>query len=619
METDSLQKKAKNAPRKTGVYLMTGKNGKVIYIGKAKNLRSRIRSYFGGTDTRPMVSFLVPKIHDLEFIVTDTEKEALILENNLIKEHRPRYNVNFRDDKVYFNIRLDIKDKFPRFELVRRVKEDGAKYFGPYSSSASVKETIHFLQQIFPLRTCSDTELKSRKRPCIEYEIKRCTAPCCGLIESKDYHKLVKDVVSFLEGREKKLIPDLRSRMTAAAKELRFEEAAVIRNRIAAIEATLEKQRIISMSFTDRDVFGLYREGGLTQLCTIFIRKGKTLGRKRFPLFKIGADSREILSSLLKQYYDGEVFIPEEIIIPEDIDDKEVVEEWLAEKREGRVSVVVPKRGQRKDLLNMAGDNAKNIFLTERNADHDKKEALQLISKQLHLKRLPNRIECFDISNLGGTDAVGSMVTFVGGSSRKSEYRRFRIKTVHGMDDYAMLYEVLKRRYKTKENLPDFIMVDGGKGQLGVALTVMKELEIKDIDIIGLAKEAGDGIPGGKHASVRKGEDRVYIPKRKDPVYLSRYPNALFLLQRVRDEAHRFAISYHRKLKKKKDFHSVLDDIPAVGEFRKKALLTHFGDIEKIKKAPAEELQKVSGIGKETAGQIHDFILHTVADRSDSA
>ena len=610
MGTDYLTNKAKNAPGTTGVYLMKDKTGKVIYVGKAKNLRSRIRSYFGKTDSRPMISFLVPKIHDLDFIVTETEKEALILENNLIKEHRPRYNINFRDDKAYFNIRLDTKTKFPRFELVRRVKKDGAKYFGPYSSSASVKETLQFLQQIFPLRTCSDTEPKSRERPCMEYEIKRCTAPCCGLIESEDYHKLVKDAAVFLEGREKKLISDLRSRMTAAAKELRFEEAAVTRNRIAAIEATLEKQRVVSMSFTDRDVFGLYTEENLTQICAIFIRKGKVLGRKRFPLFKIRAAPSEILSSLLKQYYDGEVFIPKEIIIPEDIDDREVVEEWLAEKRGATVSVVIPKRGQKKALLDMAGDNAENILKTERSAEHDKEEALEILSRQLHLKRLPNRIECFDISNLGGADAVGSMVTFAKGSPQKPGYRRFRIKTVQGMDDYGMMYEVLKRRYKAKENLPDLIMVDGGKGQLGVALSVMKELGIEGIDAIGLAKEAGGDEKG--RALIRKGEDRIYIPKRKDPVYLSRHPKALFLLQRVRDEAHRFAISYHRKVKEKKDFHSILDGIPGIGKSRKKALLTHFGDINKIKNASREELQKVPGIGKEMAGQSYNFLRSPV-------
>ncbi len=608
MKTEHLTDRVKNAPRTPGVYLMKDKNGKVIYVGKARDLRARVRSYFGRADSRPMVSFLVPKVCDLEFIVTATEKEALILENNLIKKYRPRYNVNFRDDKAYFNIRLNTKDRFPRFELVRRVKRDGARYFGPYASSASVKETLRFLQQIFPLRTCGDVEFSSRRRPCIEYEIKRCLAPCCGLIESAAYHELAKDAASFLEGNGRRLISDLRSRMSAAAKESRFEDAAVIRDRIAAIEETLEKQRVVSMSFRDQDIFGLYMEGDLTQTCAIFIRKGKILGRKKFPIFKTGADRREILSSLLKQYYDGEVFIPEEIVISNDICDREVISEWLTEKRGGRVSVVVPKRGQKKGLLNMARDNAENIFKMERAAGHDVKETLKTLKDLLHLKRLPNRIECFDISNIGGVHAVGSMVTFVEGISCKSGYRRFKIKTVHGMDDYAMMREVLKRRYGKVETLPDLIMVDGGKGQLGVALSVINELKIEALDIIGLAKETDNHAPKRQNTKIRKGEDRVYIPKRKDPVYLSRYPNALFLLQRVRDEAHRFAISYHRKLKGKEDYHSLLDTIPGIGEIRKKFLLNHFGDIGKIREATMEELRKAPGIGRETARQLHDFL-----------
>ena len=608
MKTEHLTDRVKNAPRTPGVYLMKDKNGKVIYVGKARDLRARVRSYFGGADSRPMVSFLVPRVCDLEFIVTATEKEALILENNLIKRYRPRYNVNFRDDKAYFNIRLNTKDKFPRFELVRRVKKDGARYFGPYASSASVKETLSFLQQIFPMRTCSDVEFKSRRRPCIEYEIKRCPAPCCGLIESTVYRDLVKDAANFLEGNGRRLISDLRLRMSAAAKELRFEDAAVIRDRIAAIDATLEKQRVVSMSFRDQDIFGLYMDGDLTQTCAIFIRKGKILGRKKFPIFKIEVGSSEILSSLLKQYYDGEVFIPEEIVIPDDIYDREVIEEWLTEKRGGRVSVVVPKRGLKKGLSDMARDNAENIFKMDRAAGHDVKETLKRLKDLLHLKSLPNRIECFDISNIGGANAVGSMVTFVEGISCKSGYRRFKIKTVHGMDDYAMMREVLKRRYGKVETLPDLIMVDGGKGQLGVALSVIKELRIEGLDVIGLAKEADNQVFRRQNTKIRKGEDRVYIPKRKDPVYLSRYPNALFLLQRVRDEAHRFAISYHRKLKEKKDYHSLLNDIPWIGEIRKKALFTYFGDVGKIREAPVEELQKVPGIGKEMARQLHDFL-----------
>ncbi len=608
MKTEHLTDRVKNAPRTPGVYLMKDKNGKVIYVGKARDLRARVRSYFGRADSRPMVSFLVPKVCDLEFIVTATEKEALILENNLIKKYRPRYNVNFRDDKAYFNIRLNTKDRFPRFELVRRVKRDGARYFGPYASSASVKETLRFLQQIFPLRTCGDVEFSSRRRPCIEYEIKRCLAPCCGLIESAVYHELVKDAASFLEGNGRRLISDLRSRMSAASKELRFEDAVVIRDRIAAIDATLEKQRAVSMSFRDQDIFGLYMEGDLTQTCAIFIRKGKILGRKKFPIFKIEVGSSEILSSLLKQYYDDEVFIPEEIVIPDDIYDREVISEWLTEKRGRKVSVVVPKRGQKKGLLNMARENAENILKMERAAGHDVKETLNRLKDMLHLKRLPNRIECFDISNIGGVHAVGSMVTFVDGISRKSDYRRFKIKTVHGMDDYAMMREVLQRRYEKVGTLPDLIMVDGGKGQLGVALSVINELKIEALDIIGLAKETDNNISRRGHTKIRKGEDRVYIPKRKDPVYISRYPNALFLLQRVRDEAHRFAISYHRKLKEKEDYHSLLDGIPGIGEIRKKVILNHFGDIGKIREAPMEELRKAPGIGRKTARQLHDFL-----------
>jgi len=605
--TDVLKYKIKNAPGKTGVYLMKDEHSKVIYVGKSKNLRTRVRSYFGGKDSRPMVPFLVSRIHDLEFIVTDTEKEALILENNLIKKYRPRYNVNFRDDKNYFSIRIDFKEKFPRFQLVRRIKKDGAKYFGPYSSSAAVKETLHFLQQIFPLRTCKNMEFSARTRPCIEFEIKRCLAPCCDLVESEDYQKLVKDAVLFMEGHGKKLISELKLRMKTAADDLNFEGATVIRNRINAIKATLEKQRAFSMSFKDQDVFGIYRSGNQIQMCILYIRNGSILGTKKFPLVKIGVDSSEVLSSLLKQYYDGEVFIPQELIIPEHVEDRRVIEEWLTERRKGKkVSVVIPKRGERVSLLTMAANNAENVFNTERIHEADEKKALEILAERLHLKKTPHRIECFDISNVGGRYAVGSMVTFLEGKPEKSGYRRFRIQTVIGADDYSMMHEVLRRRYRNTENLPDLIVVDGGKGQLNVALNVLRELEIKEMDVIGLAKESRS-ISGKNKISIHKEEDRVYLPNRKNPVYLSRYPAALFLLQRVRDEAHRFAVSYHRRLKEKMDFRSVVDEIPGIGDFRKKALLGYFMDIEKIKGASKGELEKIPGIGRETAHRIFDY------------
>jgi len=593
-----LESKIRNIPRAPGVYIMRDKEGEVIYVGKARDLKSRVHAYFGGTDSRFMIPFLVSRIHDVEFITTETEKEALILENNLIKEHRPRYNINFRDDKAYFNIRINLNDPFPRFQLVRRPQKDGARYFGPYPSSASAKETLHFLQQIFPIRTCRDRELKSRKRACLEYQMKRCLAPCLGLagIMSEAYRQLAKDGVAFLEGRENKLIADLHFRMNAAAERLNFEEAAILRDRIAAIKRTLEKQRIVSMSFKDQDVFGLYREGNLTQICVLYIRKGKLIGKKAFPLFKIraGIETSEILSSLLKQYYDGEAFIPGEIIVPDDMEDRAVIEEWLAEKRGKTASVVTPKRGQGMDILRIARRNAENIFKTEYLSTDKSEETIRTLAEILHLRKPPERIECFDISDIGGQYAVGSMVTFAAGSPWKGGYKRFKIKTVTGADDYGMMYEVLRRRYRNRENLPDLIMVDGGKGHLGVAVSVLRDLGIEGIDIISLAKgEKGD---------------RVYLPGRKDPLYLSRWPACLFLLQRVRDEAHRFAISYHRNLKEKGDFQSVLDEIPGIGGDRKKVLLTFFGDIKKIKEASVEALQQVDGIGKHTAEKIHTFL-----------
>ena len=594
MLRDTLESKIRNIPRAPGVYIMKDKNGRVIYVGKARDLKSRIRTYFGGTDSRFMIPFLVSKIHDVEFIITDTEKEALILENNLIKEHRPKYNVNFRDDKAYFNIRINLTDPFPRFQLVRRAKKDGARYFGPYPSSASAKETLHFLQQIFPLRTCRDRELKNRKRPCLEYQIGRCLAPCANLIGSEAYRRLAKDGVAFLEGRENKLIADLCSRMNSATEHLNFEEAAVLRDRIAAIEKTLEKQRIVSMSFKDQDVFGLYREGDLTQICALYIRKGKLIGKKAFPIFKIGVDTSEILSSILKQYYDGDAFIPEETIVPHDMEDRAVIEDWLAEKKGRVVSIVVPGRGQGRDLLHLARRNAENMFKTELLFESNLEETGKMLVRHLHLRNLPGRIECFDVSNIGGQYAVGSMVTFVAGTPWKQGYKRFKIKTVVGADDYGMMYEVLKRRYRNRENLPDLIVVDGGKGQLGVAVSVLRDLGIEEIDIIGLAK--------GER------EDRVYLPGRKDPVYLSKWPAAMFLLQRIRDEAHRFAVSYHRKLKEKEDFQSALDEIPGIGRDRKRVLLTFFGDIKKIREASVEALQHVDGIGKHTAEKIHAFL-----------
>jgi excinuclease ABC subunit C len=613
---ESIEEKIKNAPRSTGVYLMKDRDGHVIYVGKAKDLRSRVRSYFGGADTRFMIPFLISRITDIEFIITETEKESLILENNLIKEHRPRYNVFLRDDKTYFNIRIDLKQPFPRYQLIRRTKSDGAKYFGPYPSGASAKETLRFLQPIFPLRTCRDQEMKSRRRPCLEYEIGRCLAPCVELVDTDKYHRLVKDSISFLEGRERRLLEELRKRMDAAAEELNFEEAAVLRDRVAAIEQTIEKQRIMSASALEQDVFGLYREGGMTQICALFIRQGKLIGKKIFSLIRIDGDSPDILSSLLTQYYDGGAYLPAEVLIPCAVEDAAVIAEWLSDRKGKHVSLAVPQRGQKRALLDIAVKNAEDAFRTGRLSLHeDHGEAAEILFRRLKLRKVPRRIECFDISNIGGQYAVGSMVTFIDGNPWKQGYRRFRIKTVDGADDYGMLYEMLKRRYAGADELPDLILVDGGKGQLGVALSVLKDLSIEGVDAAGLAKadqQAQRIMSPSKRAgneAVYKAQDRVYLPRKKEPVYLGKWPAALFLLQRARDEAHRFAVSYHHKLKEKSDLLSVLDTIPGIGPAKKKALLDHFGNVEVIKAASPEALQKVTGINQSLAERISGFFL----------
>ncbi|MFZ4440352.1 MAG: excinuclease ABC subunit UvrC [Syntrophales bacterium] len=606
--TGDLETKIRHAPRSPGVYLMKDGAGEILYVGKARDLKARIRAYFSRTDARAMIPFLVSRIRDIEFILTGTEKEALILENNLIKEHRPRYNVDFRDDKSYYNIRIDPSEPFPRFQLVRRPKKDGARHFGPYPSGAAAKETLRFLQTILPLRICRDRELKARRRPCLEYEIGRCAAPCVGRIGLSDYQHLVKDGIAFLEGREKALIGDLRARMNGAAEDLRFEEAAVLRDRIAALEETLEKQRIVSMTGRNRDVFGLCREEDLTQIALLFVRSGRMIGQKTFPLIRLRAETGEILSSLLMRYYDGVVDIPDEVVVPMALEDGGVLAEWLAEKKGRGVNLVSPKRGETLALVGIAARNAENAIKTARLAADRPEEALRLLIEKLKLRNLPRRIECFDISNIGGKHAVGSLVAFTDGLPVKEGYRRFRIRTVPGADDYAMMYEVLKRRYQKRENLPDLVIVDGGKGQLGVALAVLKDLAIEGIDVIGLAKERDDPglhVPNGTPG---KGEDRVFIPGRKDPIYLSRWPAALFLLQRIRDEAHRFAVTYHRKVKEKADLQSLLDQIPGIGPARRKALLIFFGDVQRVRAASVEELQQVEGIGAENARRIRMFL-----------
>jgi excinuclease ABC subunit C len=607
METPSpLIEKISALPRASGVYLMKDDARKVIYVGKAKDLKSRVMSYFTGKDTRAMAPFLLSRVRDIDFITTATPKEALILENHLIKRHRPRYNVNLRDDKTYYHLSLDLREPFPRLQLVRKRKNDGALYFGPYPSGAAAKETLRFVQRMFPLRSCRDRDFRLRSRPCLEYQIGRCPAPCRGLIEKEAYRKMVEDVVRFLQGRRRELIADLKKKMHDAAENLDYEEAARLRDRLRALEHVLEKQNVDAGEPVDQDVFGIYRQDDRFQLCVLMIRDGKLLGSKSFMPVKVSQESEEVLSASLVQYYDAEAFIPDEIILPAAPADGEVIAEWLAEKKGKKVKLTVPVMGNKKAQLEMACTNARNVWETANKKEEHLAHVLSLLKEKLHLSREPHRLECYDISNIGGQQAVGSMIVFQDGLPDKKNYRRFRIRISDQPDDYGMMQEMLTRRFTGGEPLPDLVVVDGGKGQLNVALTVLRRLNIR-LDVVGLAKvkrwNSSLGARGEKDAD--KKEDRVYLPGRKDAVFLSRWPQALRILQQARDEAHRFALSYHRSLKRTSDLTSWLDEMPEIGEKRKAMLLQQFGSVERIREASIQELQKVPGIGRVLAEKIH--------------
>lgn len=604
-ENAALKDKMAAAPRSPGVYIMKDAQGKVIYVGKANDLKNRILQYFTGKDTRPMAPFLMARVDDIDVITTATPKEALILENNLIKKHRPRYNVYFRDDKTYYHLSVDPSEAYPRLQLARRRTNSKALYFGPYPSGLAAKETLRFVQQVFPLRSCRNREFLLRSRPCLEYQIGRCLAPCKGLIDETSYRKLTESAVSFLQGRRRELVSDLKKQMEEAAEGLNFEEAARLRDRIGALEHALEKQNVDWAGNQDQDVLGVYAESDIYQLCILFVRGGKLLGSKSFAPVKTRADLPEVLSSALEQYYENSDF-PEEILLPVQLPDEDLLTEWLSDKKGKKVTLAVPQRGAKKALLDMAVNNARELYILAGKKEDQKAASLSVLQERLALSVIPRRMECFDISNISGKNAVGSMVAFQDGEPDKSGYRRFRIKTASEPDDYGMMREALTRRLTGNDPLPDLLVVDGGKGQLNVALSVLKDLKIK-LDVIGLAKEERSFLAAKRRLQGKpaKSEDRVYLPHRKDAVYLSSSPAALTVLQRLRDEAHRFAVAYHHKVKTKSDLSSILDEIPDIGPARRTLLLKHFGSAKQVRSATIDDLQNVPGIGKELAEKIY--------------
>jgi excinuclease ABC subunit C len=594
----------KALPTKPGVYLFKDKEGKVIYVGKAANLNSRVRSYFSSPSKLPFkVQRLQSKTEDLEFVVTNSEQEALLLECNLIKKYSPRYNVRLKDNKTFPYLKIDINEDWPGVSVTRRVQKDGARYFGPFANAGSVRKTLRLIKKIFPYRSCSKQIDGKDKRPCLDYYIGRCLGPCIGAVEKQEYHDVIDEVILFLHGKQEFIIRELNKRMKSAAQQLQFEKAALLRDQIKAIEEVIEGQKIATTLQGEKDIIGLAQNEKQAYVELLSIRNNKLIGRDHFTMEGVQGESPgQITTSFVKQYYSSASYIPPLILLQHPVDEAEVLSKWLGKQRGGRVKLQVPQRGDKKKLVDTAAENAvQGLQLTQ--AQEMKTEVitsgLRELKNKLRLPKMPRRIECYDISNIQGALAVGSMVILEKGRPKPAHYRRFRIKTVVGADDYAMIQETLRRRFKrgltgkgTWAIIPDLVLIDGGKGQLNAALELRRELGLDAVPMASLAKE----------------NEEVFIAGNAQPVYIAKDSPALHILQRARDEAHRFAISYHKKLRHKEGIASVLDDIPGIGPKRKKALLRKFGSIKAIKEASSEEISQTEGITPALAQKINKYL-----------
>jgi excinuclease ABC subunit C len=596
--------KIANLPTSPGVYLMKGESGTILYVGKARNLRSRVRSYFGkATDTRYQVQFLMSRVADLDVIVTDTEKEALILENTLIKKHRPRYNINLRDDKTYFSLRMDMREEFPRLGIVRKVVRDGARYFGPYSSASSAREVLNQLYGIFQLRHYPLEACRRRRRPCLFFEIGQCSAPCHGKITAEDYAALAEGAALFLEGKRRDVVSVLQRKMGEAAAAERYEEAARFRDLLRSVEVTLEKQKMV-LPGGEFDVLGYHRSGGHLEIALLFVRGGSVTGGRNYSLSWEMEDA-EGIASFLGEYYGREVYIPADILLPLPVE-TEGLEELLTEKKGKKVTLSAPGRGTKAELVRLACRNAEAAAKERERVEKRGEETLAALQEKLHLPAAPRRIECYDISNIHGREAVGSRVLFTDGVPDKGGYRHYRIRTVEGSDDFGMMREVLSRRFHGSDENPDLIVVDGGIGQLNILTAVLRELGVEGVQAAGLAKSRVER--DVREEEVKRSDERIFLPGRKNPVVLRQNSAPLLLLARIRDEAHRFAITYHRKLRNRGTLRSALEEIPGVGEKRRKELLRHFGSVRRLREATREELAAVPGIPARVAEAIFTAI-----------
>jgi len=613
-DTSLLREQIDRFPHAPGVYLMKDASDTIVYVGKAKNLRNRVRQYFSQSgDPRYHIRLGMLSVVDIDFLVTNTEKEALILENTLIKKHRPRFNIALRDDKNHIHLRLDPQQHYPRLTIVRRPGKDKAHYFGPYASSQAVKETLRTLYRAFPIRSCTDAMFNSRTRPCLYHEIGQCVAPCVpGYTTEAAYQELVEQVALHLRGRSDEIVRTLKAQIHDASEALRFEDAARLYNRLQAVEETTGKQRVTSVKQRDQDIFGYFRAGDTVQIQTLNVRSGQLVGGKAYTFEQQLLPEAVLLSSFVSQYYEDNPYIPREVLLPCALEDADVLAELLSDKKGRQVSLEVPQRGDKYHLVQLAGKNAELSYQKDHDESEQQQRALEEIQRKLRLRELPRRIECFDISNISGTLAVGSMVCFQDGQPDKQRYRRYRIQTLDGPNDFGMMLEVLRRRYRRaleENDFPELLMVDGGKGQLQMAVRALDELGITDLDVVGIAKSRLKVDRSG--GTRQRSEERFFRPRRKNPVtFLSNSP-ALFLLQRVRDEAHRFAITYHKQLRSKQTLRSALEDIPGVGANRRSQLLRHFGSLKHVREASLAELTSVPGLPERIAQAVHDYFHAT--------
>ena len=590
-----ILEKVSHLPTTPGVYLWRDKYQRIIYVGKAINLRNRVRSYVQQDVNRSVkVTAMMRRAWDVETIQTKTEMEALILEATLIKEHHPKYNIMLRDDKTYPYVKVTVQEDFPRLFMTRRLERDGAKYFGPFTDVTAVHHVLRILRSYYPLRTCKSMKVE---RPCLQYHMHYCEGPCMNYVTVESYRKYIDDIVALFEGKQVQVIQEITSKMEQASEDLEFELAAKYRDDLLSIQKVQEKQRMVTQR-GDMDVLGMAIDGPMACIQLFFIRSGRLLGRENYFVQHEGDSPDLVMTEFIKQYYGGSTFIPKELLLPMDSVDRELFSEWFSSMKGQQVDVSVPQRGYKKDLIKMAEENAQN-FLVERRRQWqytiDKSGgAVKKLAEVLDLPRLPERMECYDISHMQGAETVASMVVFEGGKPAKREYRRFKLKTVQGKpDDFASMAEIMERRYGNEKDwpMPDLIIIDGGKGQLNAALLVIRAMGVTDVPVISLAKRI----------------EEVFVEGESESIILEHHTPELQLLQQIRDEAHRFAITYHRRLRGKRNLESVLDHIEGIGPKRRKALYKHFGNLDAIRVAELEELESVEGMNKKAALAVYEF------------